>query len=230
MPIQLQLSTTQLADLATIRGIPPELLDSIAEQFDSAVPRPMRPKDLQQIITSKLKNKPDEANRILRPIIALQAIIRRRKIEPDEVVDAVRNELEASDWGDEKLKRWRAVEAAFKKLLTSEAVRLVGIALELTYEHENLLLSTRVVTDIRPIFSLNASKVEGAVVSHTLRIRYDSSEGDHSISLAMDERDIRELERQCNRALTKSQTARALMEDKAQVPTVASGDSNNAEG
>ena len=101
--------------------------------------------------------------------------------------------------------------------------------LDLMYEYENLLQSARVVTDIRPVFSQDATWIEGSVVSHTLRLRYDSTEGDHSISIAVDESDIRELERQCRRALLKAQTARTLMVEQAKVPTVISGDGSNAE-
>jgi hypothetical protein len=64
---------------------------------------------------------------------------------------------------------------------------------------------------------------------HTLRLRYDSTEGDHSISVAMDEADVQELKRQCERSLLKAQTARDLMKEKTQLPIVISGDGDHAE-
>jgi hypothetical protein len=191
----------------------------------------MRPKELHREITQVLgADKSDAANRIMRPLLALQAILRLRRLPPEEAIEAVRHALESASppWETAQLDRWRQVEPAFKQLLTAPAVRLVSITLELMYEHENLLQSARVVTDIRPVFSEDASHIEGSVVSHTLRLRYDSTEGDHSISVAMDEADIRELKRQCERALLKAQTARALMTEKSEVPTVISGDSSDA--
>src|SRR5262249_55776961 len=109
-------------------------------------------------------------------------------------------------------------EQPFGSVDSGSAVRLVSITLDLMFEHENLLQGAHVVTDIRPLFSEDATRVEGSVVSHTLRLRYVSTEGDHTISIAMDESDIHELARQCKRALLKAQTARSLMMDKAEVP------------
>ena len=191
----------------------------------------MRPKELHREIMQVLgADKSDAAGRIMRPILALQAIIRQRHLQPDEAIEAARHALGAADppWEPAQFDRWLQIELAFKHLLTAPVVRLVSITLDLMYEHENLLQSVRVVTDIRPVFTEEADRIEGSVVSHTLRLRYDSTEGDHSISIAMDEADIRELERQCKRALLKAQTARVLMADKAEVPTIISGDGSNA--
>jgi hypothetical protein len=231
MPPQLRLHPGQLTDLAEIRDTSPELLRAIAERFRTVSPRPMRPMELHREISQALGDKPDAAHRILRTLLSLQAIIRQRRLTADEVVEAVRQGLEASDprWEAAEMERWRSVEPSFKELLVAPVVRLVSATLDLMYEYQNLLQSARVITDIRPVFSEDAARIEGSVVSHTLRIRYDSTEGDHSISIAMDESDIRELQKQCQRALLKAQTARSLMVQQANVPTVISGDGSNAE-
>ncbi len=231
MPPQLRLHSSQVADLAEIRDTPLETLAAITERLRNASTRPMRPKELHREIAEVLgAEKSEAANKIMRPLLALQAIIHQRRLQPDEAIEAVRLALSAANppWEPGQLERWCQVEAAFKQLLTAPAVRLVSITLDLMYEHENLLQSVRVVTDIRPVFNEDGDRIDGSVVSHTLRLRYDSTEGDHSISIAMDEADIRELERQCKRALLKAQTARVLMAEKAEVPTVISGDGSNA--
>lgn len=232
MPPQIRLHPSQIADLAEIRDTPPDTLVSIADHLLTADPRPMRAKELQQAISRALGGKSEAANRIMRPLLALQAIVRQRRLSADDVIEAVTRALETSDaeWSEEEIGQWRRVELSFKKLLVSPVVRLVSTALDLMYEHENLLQSVRVVTDIRPVFSEDAQGVEGLVVSHTLRLRYDSTEGDHSISIAMDEVDIQELKRQCERALLKAQTAQTLMVERTSLPTVISGDGGgNAE-
>ena len=231
MPPQIRLHPNQVADLAEIRDTPPDTLTAIVARLGNANPRPMRPKELHREITQILGvEKLEAANRIMRPLLALQAIIRGRRLSADEVIEGVHLALQSPDppWEPAELERWHQVESAFKHLLTAPAVRLVSITLDLMYEYENLLQGVRVITDIRPVFSEDASHIEGSVVSHTLRLRYDSTEGDHSISIAMDESDIRELERQCKRALLKAQTARCLMVDKAEVQTVISGDGSYA--
>ncbi len=231
MPPRLRLHSSQVADLAEIRDTPPKALAAIMERLRTTTPCPMRPEELHRVIIQVLgQDKSDAASRIMRPLLALQAIIRQRRISADEAMEAVRAALESVSppWEPAQLERLKQIEPAFKQLLTAPAVRLVSTTLDLMYEYENLLQSVRVVTDIRPVFSEDAKRIEGSVVSHTLRLRYDSTEGDHSVSIAMDESDIRELETQCKRALLKTQTARVLMTDKAQVPTVISGDGSNA--
>jgi len=231
MPPQIRLHSSQVADLAVIRDTPLPTLTAITEHLRTADPRPMRPEDLHREITQVLgADNSDAAKRIMRPLLALQAIIRQRRLSADEAIEAVRLALQSANppWEAAQVERWRQAEPNFKQLLTVPAVRLVSITLDLMYEHENLLQSARVVTDIRPVFSDDANSIEGSVVSHTLRLRYDSTEGDHSISIAMDEADIRELERQCKRALLKARTAAALMRGKAEIQTVISGDGGNA--
>ncbi|HWL08245.1 MAG TPA: hypothetical protein VNQ76_07570 [Planctomicrobium sp.] len=231
MPPQIRLHPKQIADLAEIRDTSPETLLAIRDHLLAARPAPMRPSELKLRIVEVLgEDNSEAANRIIRPLLGLQAVIRQQQLEPHGVIKAIRVALQSVEapWKAEELDRWDNVESAFKQLLTAPIVRVVSSALDLMYEHENLLQSIRVITDIRPVFAKDAESIEGSVVTHTLRIRYDSREGDHSISIAMDEADIRELERQCKRALLKAQTAYDLMTTKAEIPTIISGDGNNA--
>lgn len=231
MPTQLRLQPSQLTDLAVIRYTSTNLLETVAEGLSTMAKPPLRPPELHRHIGKLLGEKSKSANNVMRVLLGLHAVIRQRKITPDEVLEGVRYGLENAEhpWDAAEFERWRSVEPSFRKLLVSSVVRLVSKALDVTYEHENLLQSARVVTDIRPIFNDDATQIDGAVVSHTIRLRYDNTSGDHSISVALDESDIRELEKQCKRALLKAQTSRSLMADQARVPTVISGDGDNAE-
>ena len=208
MPIQLRLHSQRLADLAEIRDTDHDQLRLLLDRLQGLDPTPMEPKSLHAELSSALGNNPDKANRVMRTLLGLRAIIRQRKLAIDDVVDGVRFAIESADppWDTKQTDRWKVAEPFLKQLLSVPAVRLVAIALDLTYEYENLLQGARVITDIRPVFSEDLKGVDGAVVSHTLRIRYDSTEGNHNISIAMDEKDIRDLEEQCRRALQKAET------------------------
>lgn len=226
MAPQVQLTRSQVADLAVIRDLPLELLHEITQKLKSTTPVPMRPEDVVSEISSILGESDSIlASRIVRPLLAFQAIIRQRRLAINEVIFAVRMALESASpsWNKSELELWDKVQPVFSELLTLPVIRLISITLDLMYEYENLLQSVRVVTDIRPVFTEDAIGIDGSVISHTLRIRYDSTEGNHSISIAMDETDVHELERQCKRAILKAKTAQAIMNDKAKVPTVISG-------
>ena len=82
----------------------------------------------------------------------------------------------------------------------------------------------RIITDIRPIFNDDATDIDASVISYTLRLNYDNPEGNHSLSIAMDESDIEELIQQCNRAFSKAQLSKDRMRNTAGIPTIISGE------
>lgn len=115
------------------------------------------------------------------------------------------------------------------KLFQADAVRTVSKATDLAYDHANLFQGVRIVTDIRPVFNdLDDDRlaIDGAVVSYTLRLHFDNREGDHSLSIALDEADILVLQDQCERALRKAKIAyeRMSQPQNAGIPTVISGE------
>jgi hypothetical protein len=185
----------------------------------------MQPKDLRSEFSAVIGD-PEVAGRIVRALLIFESIVRQRGVTSDEILEGVRHGIEASEerWNETELERWRALEPIVRDLLKMPAIRLVSNSLNLSYEYQNILEATRIITDIRPVFNVEANGIEGAVISHTLRIRYDNTEGNHSLSIAMDINDIRKLEAQCQRALKKAETAQALMRDRTHIPTIIAGE------
>jgi hypothetical protein len=60
-------------------------------------------------------------------------------------------------------------------------------------------------------------------------LRYDDIEGNHVITLSLDEKDILALVKQCERALNKSKTAQDQLEGKAGIPTIIPGKDSDDE-
>ncbi len=124
----------------------------------------------------------------------------------------------------------KALESHFAELLLEKSVRTVSKALDLAYEYANLFQDARIVTDIRPIFNDvddEQMEIEAAVVAFTLRLHYDDRQGNHSLSVALDETDVRTLKYQCERALHKAQLAQGRMRDILGVPTIISGETHD---
>ena len=107
-------------------------------------------------------------------------------------------------------------------------VRIAATALELAYDYANLLQRTRILTDVRPIYNKPADRIEGAVISFTMRLKYSNADGEHDLSIALDEEDIETLCEQCQRAIVKAMTARSLMADSCKVPVLISGEAEDA--
>jgi hypothetical protein len=107
-------------------------------------------------------------------------------------------------------------------------VSLAAKAIELSYDYANLLRRTRILTDIRPLYNDSADCIEAAVVSYTLRLRYDTADGEHELSIALDEADLRTLMAQCERAMTKAKTARDVLAGRCNISIAISGETSDA--
>ncbi|WP_406698246.1 hypothetical protein V5E97_05255 [Singulisphaera sp. Ch08] len=210
MAIQIQLNKSQLADLKAIRELGPEVLSAVVDRIDSLQPVPLAPSELQKAILEVIEGNEEAVNSTLRQAISLASLQRRRKLDAETVVIGIRKGLQSASmpWDGTSIAKWEALEPAFRRLISSKNVEVAAKALDLSYDYANLLQTTRIVTDVRPVFDNEVTKIEGAVVSFTLRLSYDNSEGSHNLSLAMNQADIKTLKEQCDRALKKGALAR----------------------
>lgn len=122
---------------------------------------------------------------------------------------------------DEKVLRGIKVLAGFTDV---SQVKNTSKALDLMYDRDNLLQRTRIMTDIRPLFSSDAGSVEGCVVAHTLRISFDTGGNNREVSFAIDESDLQDLIETCQRAILKAKTAKTEICEKANTPVLGSGE------
>ena len=86
--------------------------------------------------------------------------------------------------------------------------------------------STRIVTDLRPVFGLDSGlDVKGLMVVHTLKIEYFADEGTRETYISMDDDDMAQLRRALDRAKEKAEVLRALIR-KCQMPNLNPGESS----
>ena len=210
MAIQIQLNKSQLADLRAILELGPEVLSAVVERINSIDPAPLAPAELQKAIREVIQGNDDAVDSTLRQALSLASLQRRRKLDVDAVLDGIRGGLKSANvpWDGTSIAKWEELEPAFRLLISSKKVEVAAKALDLSYDYANLLQTTRIVTDVRPVFDNEVTKIDGAVVSFTLRLSYDNSEGNHSLSIAMNQADINTLREQCDRALKKGALAR----------------------
>lgn len=232
MPLQLIADSDQLSDLAAIRDLGHEVLGAITEQLAQIKPTPLQPAELRKALKDAIPDNDLAANALLRQLISLYHLQWQRRLKPQEILDGLAHALKRAPadtgWDEPNRKEWQELQPQLLALLDIEQVRTVVKALNLGYEYANLLDAARIMTDIRPIFGENDSRIEGAVISQTLRIYYNSRDGDHSLSLAMDHDDLKHLLQSCQRALAKAKTAKKHMQHNGDVPTIVRGDEDNA--
>lgn len=229
MTLQVRLHPAQLEDLAKIRDIPADALICLVERFGRLVPVPLDVDSLRKAASETLKDqRTEDVDALVRQLLQLHGLVRQRRVPVQEASKAILASIEASStpWTEDQKSKWAVNVASLETLVTSDPVRMVAAALDLSYDYANLLQTARILTDIRPIFDPDASVIEGAVVSYTLRLKYDSLDGDHSLSIALDEKDIERLREQCDRAIKKANLARDWMKQPRSngVPTLVSGE------
>lgn len=165
--------------------------------------------------------------------MAFYQLIKQRELESvEELTGSLRDGLGHINpaWSVDELKRWDSVAPIVGELSVCDAIRTVSKATALEYDFANLFKAGRIITDIRPVFNDQQGEsleIDGTVVSHTLRLSYDNSSGDHDLSLALDMKDIRALKLQCDRAIQKAQLAKHLASE-AGYPTVVCGEDGDA--
>lgn len=229
MATQITLQRDQLEDFLVIRNLDPAKLQAAVDALRRAKPPPMRPDRLAAVIADGLAEHRDGADSIVRQVLTVYPWIMHAGLKVAELQADIREAVKTDfQWTDEEIKKWQQVEPALAELLSLPVLRLVASAIDLSYEYTNLWQGARILTDIRPIFNEEATAIDGAVVSHAFRLQFKSIDGPHELNIAMTESDIRALTDQCDRALQKAQTAGSLMRNNAKVPTLISGESENA--
>jgi hypothetical protein len=115
---------------------------------------------------------------------------------------------------DELASSREALDARMERLIATRAVSLTAKGLDLAVSDQKVLLRTRIVTDIRPVFSLQAGGEEptqppAAMVKHSLRLEYLEGNDSRTFVVSLDEVDVTRLRDAIERAERK---ARALSE------------------
>ena len=231
MATKIRIPKSAIPDLSAIRDIGPESLGRVYESLVSIEPLPLRRKILHERVAIALKGDANLAETLVRQLLAFYQLIKQRELEStEELLESLRDALNhiAPPWGEDEVGRWEAIEPVLGRLVICDAIRTVSKATLLEYDFANLFKSGRIITDIRPVFndlSGDGLAIDGAVISHTLRLSYDNASGDHDLSLAMDVKDIHALKLQCDRAILKAQRAKSLVRDS--VPTAICGEQSD---
>lgn len=225
MPAQFRLQAQQIPDLKAISNCELSTLDAVVNHLSSLSPTPLEPKQLRQEILSQVQGQEPLADPILRQMLSLHSLMSQMKLSIDEVFSGLLDALRAAEpaWNGSEIEAWRQREPLLRRLLSLDAGRIVAKALDLSYEYANLLRTARILTDVRPVFTVDGTTIEGAVVSHKLSIRYDNVDGLKSLMITVDEQDLRGLRTQCDRAMRKSETIVAELGRGLAIRTIVPG-------
>ncbi|MCX6980993.1 MAG: hypothetical protein NTV08_09620 [Verrucomicrobia bacterium] len=224
MAAQIRLTKAQVADLTALRDAELEVWTALVNRVEELPPHPMLPDGLRETLSAAAS--PEFVDTLLRQTLSLIGMMLQIRLTADEIFQALHSALQGAPalWDEAALNRWAEREPLFRRILGADAVVGTAKALDLSYDHAQLLRRARILTDIRPIFDREATSIQGAVISHTLRLRYDDLDGEHSISLALDRSDVESLIDECKRALSKCDVALQFVKKTGLPPLVPGND------
>lgn len=112
------------------------------------------------------------------------------------------------------------ISALLEQFDDDSSLMLSSKAQYLVFDRPLILRDFKIITDIRPIFDSAAERIREMVVIHTLRIRYEDSEGFKEQYIAVDSDDLESIQKVCARAAAKSLVAQRSLCDHEEWRTV----------
>jgi hypothetical protein len=152
----------------------------------------------------------DDAERLVPAILSLRGAAR---LASDARVAEVASKSVDLDLDADARERLRELLGA---LLPLSAFRTTGTAIELLTQNEHNYQSSRVLTDIRPVFPEEVSdRPDGAVIVQTLQLQtWGVGSGTETMHISMDESDLLEIRDVIDRAIAKTGTLKTLLDDQ----------------
>jgi len=119
------------------------------------------------------------------------------------------------------------ITSALDSLTDDHPLLVSSKANSLANTHQNLLMSSRLITDVRPVFNEAGTTILEMVITHTLALQVNDEHSERLlITIGLDSADISELKSQCERAERK---ARIVAEKLAHLNAVVWPDSGSEE-
>lgn len=121
-------------------------------------------------------------------------------------------------------KEWELFRENISKLYSDAGpIGLITKARDVTYEEERLLVDTRIITDLRPVYKTEIGDMpEAFVVTHSLKIVTQESGRIKELYYALNSDDLNDLELMIKRARKKEQSLKRIAE-KVKIPYIPDG-------
>lgn len=150
----------------------------------------------------------DDVSDIVDALLGMHGVRSRLNVSAEVLVQALNTCIEQQapeEWRKENLTAWQAAREALKEAFRSDdPVGIFEKSIRLAVAHQNVLETSRIVTDVRPVFDDAGEKILRAVVTHVLMVEYFDGSDTKRIHLMLDAKDVKELKRICERADKKA--------------------------
>lgn len=214
--LKLSVSEQQGEDLKVLSALGSETLSTILRDLNGIDSAAISPNAFRSLVRKHLRS--DHTRILIRQLYSLTELLRKKERTVAEIVRALSDGIDRLKWNEEENNRWNSVAPIVEELIDHRLVRAVAKSLDLAYDYDNVLASSEILTDLRPIFDSAHSEILGTLVTQTMRLRlYNQTNERQIVSMALDEQDIRQIITACEEALKKADCAKKLMQEKCSV-------------
>lgn len=169
-----------------------ELRNKLISELNN-IPIELSLEEIVEELSKKLNLNKNELFEIIKTFFSLFFVNESYEIDLNTFIDDITEALEETK--EKKLKPDENFNNQLKKLLSSKgSFYVVFKANRLISEREKLLVNTRILTDVRPVFNEEKDcKIESFLVIHNLKIEYHERDEHKEIYFALDNNDLKRL-------------------------------------
>gem|GEM_PF-4698514 len=137
------------------------------------------------------------------------------KMETPEFIKLLSNTLEkisrekssSGKWEQDDFKKWKAIEVEVEPLFEKDNFfSIVNKCYQLLSNRSHLIHGVKILSELRPVYSEDATTVKAFVLAKTLVVDYAEGETKRTIHFSMDMSDLRDLSSEVDRAKLKGET------------------------
>lgn len=175
------------------------------------LPLTLNIKGLTNRLSKELEVEPSSVSQLLMgALMPLNHLRVHLKLETPEFMKLLSNTLEKEEsekWKPENFTSWKSVEAQVQPLFEKDNFfSVVNKSYQLLHNRPNPIRGVKILSELRPVYSEDATSVKALVLAKTLAVDYAVGETEKTIFLSMDMDDLRSLAIEVDRAKLKSET------------------------
>ena len=203
--------------IQTIKNIS-YLEDEVINSLSNSLTKQLPFTSIQKLAVSIGKeNSKLTSNQIIEILDFVVSLFRLSEESGSDIYEVVVKLIELAkiyeDFQDFEEQDFERLKARLIKLVDEEGILKASYkAADIVYDNERVFLSSRILTDIRPVFgnSINSDPIAAGIV-HLLKINFGKLDADEEFFVSMDENDLNMLIEQLNRAKAKSKILKELL-------------------
>ena len=158
----------------------------------------------------------DKLNIIINTLYSIYRIREFANIDLSRFLDDLIDGIATSNYPELSFNdiEFDGIRVRFQKLLNIENLKTISKAFRLQSDGERLYCSSKILSDLRPVFSEDPStRPSGAVITHTLKIVHHIGKELEEFHVVLDSHELEVLKEVIIRACVKDETMRALMKE-----------------